>query len=158
MLKHSDSTISRRQEVGRGLRLSVDAQGNRMDQPATVHDINVLTVVANESYKDFVSGLQSEISQALSARPRKADKEYFAGKTITTDTGSLEITPDMATKIYRYLLKNDYTDDTDAITETYHEAKENGTLVALPADLAPPRKGRSSGSLTASSASPDSRH
>ena len=140
MLKHSDNTVSRRQEVGRGLRLSVDAQGNRMDQPATVHEINVLTVVANESYKDFVSNLQSEVSQALSDRPRKADEEYFTGKTITTDTGSLEITPFMAKQIYRYLIKNDYTDDADAITETYHEAKGNGTLATLPPDLAPHEK------------------
>ena len=63
MLKHSDNTISRRQEVGRGLRLSVNQHGDRMDHPAAiVHDINVLTVVASESYKDFVGGLQQEIS------------------------------------------------------------------------------------------------
>ena len=43
-LKHSDNTISRRQEVGRGMRLSVDQNGERMDNPATVHDVNVLTV------------------------------------------------------------------------------------------------------------------
>ena len=61
MLKHSDNTISRRQEVGRGLRLSVNQNGERMDDPATVHEINVLTVVASESYKDFVAGLQKEI-------------------------------------------------------------------------------------------------
>ena len=47
-LKHSDNTISRRQEVGRGLRLSVNQNGDRMDHPATVHDVNVLTVVASE--------------------------------------------------------------------------------------------------------------
>src|SRR5690606_22076278 len=35
-LKHSDNTISRRQEVGRGLRLAVNQQGDRMDDPATV--------------------------------------------------------------------------------------------------------------------------
>ena len=50
MLKHSDNTISRRQEVGRGLRISVNLHGDRMDNPATVHDVNVLTVVASESY------------------------------------------------------------------------------------------------------------
>ena len=55
MLKHSDNTISRRQEVGRGLRLSVDQHGERMDHPEVVHDVNVLNVVASESYKDFVA-------------------------------------------------------------------------------------------------------
>ena len=56
MLKHSESTISRRQEVGRGLRLCVNQNGERIDHPAIVHDVNVLTVIANESYQDFVAG------------------------------------------------------------------------------------------------------
>ena len=60
-LKHSDNTVTRRQEVGRGLRISVNQYGERQDNPATVHNINVLTVIANESYKSFVSGLQKEI-------------------------------------------------------------------------------------------------
>ena len=137
MLKHSDNTISRRQEVGRGLRLSVNQNGDRMDHPATVHDINVLTVVASESYKEFVTNLQKEISNSLSARPRKADEAYFTGKIIQTETGPLEIDPTMARKIYRYLLKNDYTDDADRITPAYHTAKADGTLVTLPPELAP---------------------
>jgi type III restriction enzyme len=137
MLKHSDNTISRRQEVGRGLRLSVNQLGDRMDHAATVHDINVLTVVASESYKEFVANLQREISDALSARPRKADEAYFTGKVITTETGPLEITPVMARQIYKYLLKNDYTDDDDQVAATYHDAKAKGTLADLPPDLAP---------------------
>ncbi len=137
MLKHSDNTISRRQEVGRGLRISVNQLGDRMDNPATVHDVNILTVVASESYKDFVGNLQREISDSLSARPRKADEAYFTGKVITTEAGTVEITPVMAKQIYRYLLKNDYTDDTDQVAEPYHEAKANGTLAALPPELAP---------------------
>ena len=121
MLKHSDNTISRRQEVGRGLRLSVDRNGDRRDNPAVVHDINVLTVVASESYRDFVSGLQKEISDTLSSRPREATEAYFTGKTIVTEAGPVEITPAMAKQIYRYLVKNDYTDDTDQIAKTYHD-------------------------------------
>lgn len=137
MLKHSDNTISRRQEVGRGLRLSVDQHGDRMDHPAVVHDINVLTVVASESYRDFVSGLQKEISETLSSRPRQATEAYFTGKTIITEAGPIEIEPAMAKQIYRYLVKNDYTDDADQIAKTYHEAKEGGTLADLPNDLKP---------------------
>jgi type III restriction enzyme len=136
MLKHSDNTISRRQEVGRGLRISVNQNGDRMDNPATVHDVNILTVVASESYKDFVGNLQREISESLSARPRKADEAYFTGKVITTETGTLEITPVMAKQIYKYLLKNDYTDDADQVAEAYHQAKANGTLATLPSELA----------------------
>ena len=137
MLKHSDNTISRRQEVGRGLRLSVNQHGDRMDHAATVHDINVLTVVASESYKDFVANLQREISDALSARPRKADEAYFTGKVISTETGPLEITAGLAKQIYKYLLKNDYTDDADQVAEAYHAAKTRGSLAALPPELAP---------------------
>ncbi|MFB0492117.1 type III restriction enzyme [Methylobacterium sp. OAE515] len=137
MLKHSDNTISRRQEVGRGLRLSVDQNGDRMDNPAVVHDINVLTVVASESYTAFVSGLQKEIADTLTSRPRKATEAYFTGKTIKTESGPVEITPAMAKQIYRYLVKNDYSDDADQITTAYHKAKEAGTLAALPNDLKP---------------------
>ncbi|WFE69496.1 DEAD/DEAH box helicase family protein [Thiomicrospira sp. R3] len=134
-LKHSDNTISRRQEVGRGLRLSVNQTGDRMDHPAIVHDVNVLTVVASESYKDFVSALQKDISESLSARPKVADEAYFIGKVLKTATGDVEVTPQLAKQIYKYLLKNDYSDDTDRITGTYHEAKKEGTLAPLPPEL-----------------------
>lgn len=80
MLKHSDSAISRRQEVGRGLRLCVNQQGERMDGAATVHDINILTVVAAESYRDFVARLQREVGESLSERPGVADGARFPGK------------------------------------------------------------------------------
>lgn len=136
-LKHSDNTVSRRQEVGRGLRLAVNQQGERMDNPVTVHDINLLTVVASESYKDFVAGLQEDMTKALSERPRKADERYFTGKVLKTDQGDVSVTPAMAKQIYKYLLKNDYTDDNDSITVTYHEARKNGTLAELPAELKP---------------------
>jgi restriction endonuclease len=56
MLKQTDSTVSRRQEVGRGLRLAVDGNGDRVHDP----DVNQLTVVAGESYADFVAALQRE--------------------------------------------------------------------------------------------------
>ena len=136
-LKHSDNTISRRQEVGRGLRLSVNQNGDRMDHPATVHDVNVLTVVASESYKDFVAALQKDISESLSARPRMANEEYFTGKVLKTATGNVEVTPQLAKQIYRYLVKNDYTDDADRITAVYHDANKEDALAALPPELAP---------------------
>ena len=136
-LKHSDNTISRRQEVGRGLRISVNQEGDRMDNPATVHQINVLTVVASESYTDFVTALQRDISESLSARPRIANEEYFAGKVLKTAGGDVIVTPQIAKQIYKYLLKNDYTDDNDKITLAYHAAKAEGQLAELPAELLP---------------------
>ena len=136
-LKHSDNTVSRHQEVGRGLRLSVNQDGDRMDNAATVHQVNVLTVVASESYKDFVAGLQRDIKDSLSARPRKADEAYFAGKILKTETADVTVTPRMAKAIYRYLVKNDYTDNADQIAPEYHEAKSAGKLAALPPELVP---------------------
>jgi type III restriction enzyme len=136
-LKHSDNTISRRQEVGRGLRLSVNQHGDRMDHPAIVHDVNVLTVVASESYKDFVAALQKDISDSLSARPKVADEAFFTGKVLKTAAGDVEVTPQLAKQIYKYLLKNDYTDDADGIAGAYHDAKKADTLAELPPELKP---------------------
>lgn len=136
-LKHSDNTVSRRQEVGRGLRLSVNQQGDRMDNPATVHDVNVLTVVASESYKDFVAALQKDISATLSERPRVASEEFFAGKVLNTAAGDIQVTPQQAKQIYKYLVKNDYVDDADAIAAAYHDAKKESALAELPPDLQP---------------------
>lgn len=136
-LKHSDNMISRRQEVGRGLRLSVNQQGDRMDHPAIVHEVNVLTVVASESYKDYVAALQKDIIDSLSARPKVADEAYFTGKVLKTTAGDVEVTPQMAKQIYKYLLKNDYTDDADRIAVAYHDAKKSETLAELPLELKP---------------------
>jgi len=135
-LKHSDNMISRRQEVGRGMRLSVNQTGDRMDNPATVHDVNVLTVVTSESYTEFVTGLQRDISESLSERPRIADEKYFTGKVFKTAAGDVEVTPQLAKQIYKYLLKNDYTDADDKITSAYHDAKREGQLAELPPELA----------------------
>ena len=136
-LKHSDNTVSRRQEVGRGLRLCVNQQGDRMDHPSIVHDVNVLTVVASESYKDFVAALQKDISDSLSARPKVADKAYFAGKTVTTPSGPVTVSEDQATDIEFYLIQNGYVDKKRNVTEKYHQDKKNGTLAELPEELAP---------------------
>jgi len=136
-LKHSDNTISRRQEVGRGLRIAVNKLGERMDHPATVHDINVLTVVASESYKDFVTALQRDISETLSQRPRVADKAYFTGKMLSTADGVVTLSEDQATDIEFYLIQNGYVDKKRNITDKYHAAKKDGALAELPEELQP---------------------
>lgn len=128
MLKRSDNTVSRRQEIGRGLRLAVNQHGERMDHPATVHDINELTVVTDESYTDFVTGLQKEISESLTARPRKASVKFFTGKTIQTPDGESVLEEALAQALYKHLIKNDYLNDDDTVSDVYKEAKEAGTL------------------------------
>ena len=100
-----------------------------MDNPVTVHDINELTVVASESYKDFVAGLQKEISESLSARPRKASEEYFTGKVLKTATGDVS----GHAAAWRSRSTSTWSRTTTSTTTTqssaaYHEAKKEGTL------------------------------
>ncbi|HUV68564.1 MAG TPA: hypothetical protein VMW15_02805 [Terracidiphilus sp.] len=83
-----------------------------------------------------MAGLQKEIAEAISARPRKADVDYFVGKVLQTEAGDIQVTPAMAKAITRYLIKNDYTDDDDKITAGYHDAKAAGTVAPLPPELA----------------------
>ncbi|GAA4266187.1 DEAD/DEAH box helicase family protein [Frondihabitans peucedani] len=129
MLKKSDNTTTRRQEIGRGLRLSVNQQGERMDNPVTVHDINELTVVTDESYTDFVTALQKEIIESLSARPRRASVDYFVGKTITVGDGSTSaLDKTVAQALYFHLIRNDYIDESGLVTQAYKDARADGTL------------------------------
>ncbi len=139
-LKHSSSNVQRRQEVGRGLRLCVNSSGERMDSTIpnfNVHSLNILTVIANDSYEDFVKGLQAELKENLYERPSKASKEFFAGKKLVVDGNDVIITPAQATAIYRYLLKNDYIDDNDKPTDAYKNAVAEGNLMPMPMELEP---------------------
>ena len=139
-LKHSSSNVQRRQEVGRGLRLCVNSAGDRMDATIPdfdVHEMNVLTVVANDSYEDFVKGLQTEIRENLYERPSRASKEFFAGKKIVVNGEETVITSQQAAAIYRYLLKNDYIDDSDKPTDAYKNDAAECKLAPLPIDLEP---------------------
>lgn len=138
MLKKSDNTVSRRQEIGRGLRLAVNQHGERMDNPVTVHDINELTVVTDESYTDFVNGLQKELADSLATRPRKASVRFFTGKTIHTESGESLVEDKLATALYNYLLRNDYVDDDGLVTEKYKEHKKDGVLAAPTSEVLKP--------------------
>ena len=137
-LKHSDSKTAKRQEVGRGLRLCVNQDGNRMDAITcqnTVHDINVLTVIASDSYRDFVTDLQKDIKSVLYNRPTKATLEYFEGKIIKLGEEEHELDVKEAKEIYRYLIKNDYIDNDDSVTDEYRADLENKSLAPLPMEL-----------------------
>ena len=137
-LKHSDNQTAKRQEVGRGLRLCVDQDGNRMDKEAlgdTVHNVNMLTVIASESYKNFVRDLQSDIKAELYGRPSKATIEYFEGKTVTVDGEPVIIDKTQAKIIYRYLAKNDYIDNDDNITDEYRTDLANNSLAPVPDEI-----------------------
>ncbi|MDE7291420.1 MAG: DEAD/DEAH box helicase family protein [Treponemataceae bacterium] len=138
-LKQSNSEISKRQEVGRGMRLCVNQAGDRIDSSVygvSVHDINVLTVIASDSYKSFAGSLQKEIKDTLYERPAKATKEYFTGKIVKTAESFHEITAHDAAIIERYLGFNGYIDYDGNITDAYRAAQESGNFAPLPSELA----------------------
>lgn len=137
-LKHSDSNMAKRQEVGRGLRLCVNQGGNRMDVQScgeTVHDINTLTVIASESYKTFVSDLQSDIKTVLYDRPTVAASEYFKGKYVRVNDVSVLIDDNIANAIEFYLIQNGYVDVKRKVTDKYRSDVAMNTVAELPEEL-----------------------
>ena len=134
-LRHAASAIAKRQEVGRGLRICVDQNGNRMDVEELgeelVQDINKLTVVANESYKTFVDDLQKETREALRDRPDKATPTYFQGKVVKSENAPdvpYTISAQDAQAITGYLIGFEYVDKDYKVTDTYKKDLEAGTI------------------------------
>lgn len=134
----SGSQTRRRQEVGRGMRLAVDKNGIRQDFELVgeqVHDLNVLTVIASESYEDFAKGLQSEIVKSLKERPVKADTKFFLGKVLTNEMGeTIRLTDEDAKKLNKFLYKHDILDEDDKITPEGKELIEKNQ-VPVPENL-----------------------
>lgn len=139
-LKYSANDVQRHQEVGRGLRICVNSDGERMDASVSnvrFHQVNKLTVIANESYDDFVRGLQSQIKENLFDRPVSISESYFNNKSIKVN-GSDDITSistTQAKQIYFYLVQNQYVDMNGKVTDEYKNSAENNTLKPLPEQL-----------------------
>ena len=131
-LKQSSSDVRKRQEVGRGLRLCVNQDGERMDTNVLgndVHNVNVLTVIASESYDSFAKGLQTELAEAVADRPKAVTAELFIGKVIKDDKGNEQvIDSDMGHAIQFDLIVNGYIDKKGILTDKYYEDKANGEL------------------------------
>ena len=130
-LKSSASEVRKRQEVGRGLRLCVNQNGERMDESVLggdVHSVNVLTVIANESYEDFAKALQTEMAETIGSRPVKVTIDLFKGKSFTSGSGEkLFVTDDFAQTVYDALLECGYVKK-GALTDKYRTDKAAGTL------------------------------
>lgn len=131
-LKQSGSDVRKRQEVGRGLRLCVNQDGERMDSNILgndVHRVNVLTVIASESYDSFAKALQSELAEAVADRPREVTVELFLGKVLKNHQGNEQpVDKDLADEIHYELIMNRYIDRKRALTDNYYEDKANGNL------------------------------
>lgn len=131
-LKQSSSDVRKRQEVGRGLRLCVNQDGERMDTNALgndVHNVNVLTVIASESYDSFAKGLQTEMADAVADRPRAVTVDLFVGKVIKDDKGNEQvIDQDTASAIHYDMIVNGYIDRKGVLTDKYYEDKADGEI------------------------------
>lgn len=131
-LKNTANELGKRQEVGRGMRLCVNQDGVRQDANelgSGVFDVNILTVIASESYEQFSKQLQHEISELVSSRPTVIKEALFENHLYETEEGvKKKITVDDARKIYFQLIKHGYIDDAGKLTEAYYEAKKNNTL------------------------------
>lgn len=104
-LNETQSADKKRQEIGRGLRLPVNAAGER------VHDetVNRLTVVANESYEEFVRTLQTEFEEDFGIRFGKVEKIAFAKLVRPAPDGTeAEIGQDESAKIWAGLVSGGY--------------------------------------------------
>ena len=138
-LKQSSSDVRKRQEVGRGLRLCVNQDGERMDTNVLgndVHNVNVLTVIASESYDSFAKGLQTELAEAVADRPRAVTADLFKGKVIKDSQGNETVVDtDLASSIVYEMTVNRYIDRKGVLTDKYYEDKANGN-VQMPEEVA----------------------
>ena len=124
-LNETKSTIKKRQEIGRGLRISVNQDGER------VHgfEVNTLTVMANESYEDFVEGLQKEIEKEEGIIFGVVNDHLFANIIIQDPDGNdIYLGVDKSEKIHQYLLNKKYIDQRDKVTDDLRVALKTGAI------------------------------
>lgn len=127
--KQSESDIRGRQEIGRGLRLSVNQNGERMDTGYLGEDvqvINQLTVVTDWGFEPFVKAYQTGLAEAVADRPRAVTVELFKNKVIKDAEGNEQVVDaDMAQAIHFDLIVNGYIDRKGALTDKYYTDKKN---------------------------------
>lgn len=135
-LKQSSSEVRKRQEVGRGLRLCVNQNGERQDEQnlgrEQVQEVNQLTIIASESYESFAKGLQKEIADSLGARPKKVTQDFFAQKVLKAEDGQeMQLDSLQSDKLVFALIKQGYIDNDRQLTDKFREDREAG-CVQLP--------------------------
>lgn len=131
-LKDSDNQTKKRQEVGRGMRLCVNSDGERQDENVlhgSVFEINTLTIIASESYNSFAAKLQTEIAEAVADRPQKVQKELFLDLVVTNAQGEQrKLDEDDAQELTYTLRMKGYITKQGQLTPLFHEDKKQGTL------------------------------
>ena len=114
-LKQSSSEVRKRQEVGRGLRLCVNQEGERMDESVlggAVQELNKLTLITDMEFGRFAEALQQGLAASLAGRPRMVEPGLFAGRLLTGTTGArVRVTRELADEICAALRKQGYVKD-----------------------------------------------
>lgn len=124
-LNETKSTMKKRQEIGRGLRLCVNQEGER------IHDktINTLTIMANESYEDFASNLQKEIEDETGIKFGTIQKTAFAHIPWINKKGVKEpLGKQHSLAIFNHFKLNKYIDSKGKIQEALKVAVRDGTV------------------------------
>ena len=131
-LKDSDNQTKKRQEVGRGMRLCVNDEGERQDENVLhgrVFEVNELTIIASESYNTFATKLQTEIADAVGDRPIKVQPSLFAGMYVTNARGEKQEIDDLgASFLFSSLVANGYVNRQGQLTQKFHDDKQQGVL------------------------------
>lgn len=124
-LNETKSEIKKRQEIGRGLRLAVNQDGERVYG----HDVNTLTVMVNESYEDFVTNLQREIEEEEGIKFGVVDKYTFSNILYEVSEGvKLQVGSSESENIWNFLKDEKYIDAKGNIQEKLKVELKDNTL------------------------------
>jgi type III restriction enzyme len=115
----------RRQTIGRGLRLCVNQQGDRLRG----FDINTLTVIATEGYEQFAANLQKEIEEDTGIRFGIVEKHQFAAIPVTDGAGrTTALGVPQSEAIWTHLKDAGYVDARGKVQDVLRKALKDGTL------------------------------
>ena len=121
----SKSEIRRRQEIGRGLRICVNQDGERVYGS----DVNTLTVMANETYEEFAIGLQKEIEKESDIKFGVIEKHEFANLTIRNQSGEIEfLGAKLSEKLFEYLNEKYYIDSKGKVQDSLRKDLRDATF------------------------------
>jgi len=124
-LNESKSYIKKRQEIGRGLRISVNQNGERVPG----FEVNTLTVMANESYKEFAELLQKEIENDTQIKFGTVEPHFFANITIQNEDGCKSYLGEMnSKKLFNYFKENSYIQHNGKINDSLKDALNKNTI------------------------------
>jgi type III restriction enzyme len=127
-LNETRSELKKRQEIGRGLRLPVDQEGQRVFDET----VNRLTVIANESYEDFAKTLQKEIEDDFKIKFGVVVKTAFAKVEILVDGAKKELGQDSSGQIWQELKVQGMIDENGKILPKFNPADKAFTLTMSP--------------------------